>query len=169
VRRGTFALLAAACLAAATGLVLGSARAESGGAPSRQPPTPRVQAAAPCSFPDAYRGAFEAAARATQLPVAMLVAVGEVESHLSQRAESAAGAQGVLQVLPSTARSLRLDPTLARENVLAGALYLRRLLDRFDSVDLALAAYNAGPSAVERTGGAPSGESLTYVANVTAR
>jgi soluble lytic murein transglycosylase-like protein len=52
---------------------------------------------------------------------------------------------------------------------LAGALYLRGLLSRFGSVDLALAAYNAGPSAVEQAGGAPSGQSLTYVANVTAR
>jgi soluble lytic murein transglycosylase-like protein len=99
----------------------------------------------------------------------MLLAVGEVESRLKQQARSAAGAEGVLQVLPSTARALRLDPTRARENVLAGALYLRGLLERFGSVDLALAAYNAGPSAIDRAGGAPSGQSLTYVANVTAR
>ena len=172
MRRRTTTVLAAACLAAGTGLVLGSARAESGGATPTRPPAiasrPPAQPV-PCALPAAYRGAFEAAARATQLPVSMLVAVGEVESHLSQQAESDAGAQGVLQVLPSTARSLRLDPTRARENVLAGALYLRRMLDRFDSVDLALAAYNAGPTAVERAGGAPSGESLTYVANVTER
>jgi soluble lytic murein transglycosylase-like protein len=99
----------------------------------------------------------------------MLLAVGEVESRLKQQARSAAGAEGILQVLPSTARALRLDPTRARENVLAGAVYLRGLLERFRSVDLALAAYNAGPSAVERAGAAPSGQSLTYVANVTAR
>ena len=165
------ALLAFACLAATVGLVFGSARAESGGAAARPAPAPRAPAAAAvaCSLPTAYRSAFRAAARATGLPIEMLLAVGEVESRLKQQARSAAGAEGVLQVLPSTARALRLDPTRARENVLAGAVYLRRLLSRFDSVDLALAAYNAGPSAVERAGGAPSGQSLTYVANVTAR
>ena len=99
----------------------------------------------------------------------MLVAVGEIESRLNQGARSGAGAQGVLQVLPSTATTLGLDPSRSSQNVLAGAVYLRQLLERFDSVDLALAAYNAGPSAVERAGGAPSAETLRYVANVTAR
>jgi soluble lytic murein transglycosylase-like protein len=75
----------------------------------------------------------------------------------------------VLQVLPSTATALGLDSTEPWSNVLAGALYQRQLHLRFDSVDLALAAYNAGPSAVERAGGAPSPRTLTYVANVTVR
>jgi soluble lytic murein transglycosylase-like protein len=52
-------------------------------------------------------------------------------------------------------------------NVFAGARYLRQLLVRFGSADLALAAYNAGPSAVAQAGGAPSGQTVTYVANVT--
>jgi peptidoglycan DL-endopeptidase CwlO len=52
-------------------------------------------------------------------------------------------------------------------NVLAGARYLRRLLDEFQSPDLALAAYNAGPTAVAEAGGAPTQETLDYVANVT--
>ena len=51
-------------------------------------------------------------------------------------------------------------------NVLAGARYLKLMLRRFESADLALAAYNAGPTAVERAGGAPSTETLAYVANV---
>src|SRR5204862_264156 len=68
--------------------------------------------------------------------------------------------------LPATA--LGLDPSRAQTNVLAGARYLRQLLVRFQSADLALAAYNAGPAAVDRSGGAPSGETMTYVANVTA-
>lgn len=53
-------------------------------------------------------------------------------------------------------------------SVLADARYLRLMLDRFHSTDLGLAAYNAGPTAVARAGGAPSAEVLTYVANVTA-
>jgi peptidoglycan DL-endopeptidase CwlO len=50
---------------------------------------------------------------------------------------------------------------------LAGARYVRLMLGRFHSTDLALAAYNAGPAAVAKAGGAPSAETLTYVANVT--
>ena len=53
--------------------------------------------------------------------------------------------------------------------VLAGARYLKLLLERFQSADLALAAYNAGPTAVEAAGGAPAAQTLTYVADVTAR
>lgn len=68
--------------------------------------------------------------------------------------------------MPETAAALRLDPDRPRSNVLAGARYLRELMSRFPSADLALAAYNAGPGAVERFGGAPSGETMTYVANV---
>jgi soluble lytic murein transglycosylase-like protein len=72
-----------------------------------------------------------------------------------------------LQVLPSTAASLNLDPDQPASNVLAGARYLQLLLERFHSTDLALAAYNAGPTAVAEAGGAPSGETLQYVTNVT--
>ena len=53
--------------------------------------------------------------------------------------------------------------------MLAGARYLKLLLNRFQSTDLALAAYNAGPTAVSRVGRAPSRETLTYVANVQSR
>jgi soluble lytic murein transglycosylase-like protein len=131
--------------------------------------TTRVAAQDPaCPLPSRYRGAFERAARETTLPLPLLVAVARVESRVDQSARSGRGAQGILQVLPSTAGALGLDASSAGPNVLAGARYLRQLLDRFGSADLALAAYNAGPTAVERAGGAPSGETITYVANVTA-
>ena len=84
-------------------------------------------------------------------------------------ARSYAGAQGLLQLMPATARSLRLRHDDPASNVLAGALYLRQLLDRFGSVELALAAYNAGPTAVERAGAAPTLATLRYVKNVEAR
>lgn len=61
----------------------------------------------------------------------------------------------------------RSHPDHPPSNVLAGARYLRLMLNQFRSTDLALAAYNAGPTAVARAGGAPSAETLTYVANVT--
>jgi soluble lytic murein transglycosylase-like protein len=161
-------LAVAASSAAAVAVVhLGAASAGSGAA--APPPARHVAAKAPaCPLPSRYRPAFELAARQTELPLPLLVAVARVESRVDQSARSARGARGLLQVLPSTASALGLDPSRARTNVLAGARYLRQLLERFQSADLALAAYNAGPSTVDRSGGAPSGETMTYVANVTA-
>jgi soluble lytic murein transglycosylase-like protein len=121
-----------------------------------------------CPIPARFRADFAAAARETGLPLALLVAVAEQESRFDPGARSGAGAQGLLQVMPATARELRLDPNVPRSNVLAGARYLRRMLDRFGETDLALAAYNAGPSAVEAAGGAPTVSTLTYVQNVKA-
>ena len=97
----------------------------------------------------------------------MLVAVGQVESQMTPTARSAADARGLLQVLPSTGAALRLNVDRPSTNVLAGARYLRQLLAEFHSTDLALAAYNAGPTAVAQAGGAPTQETLDYVANVT--
>lgn len=132
----------------------------------RPPSIPVSQQIAPCPFPANLRGYFEAAADDTQLPVALLYAVAKVESNLSQSATSSAGARGVLQVMPATAKALALDVDEANTNVLAGARYLRQMYDQFGTWDLALAAYNAGPTAVARAGGAPSVAVLTYVANV---
>jgi soluble lytic murein transglycosylase-like protein len=120
----------------------------------------------PCPVPERYREAFGAAARDSTLPVALLVAMARVESNLEHSARSEAGAIGLLQLMPATAAELELDPDHPRENVLAGARYLRTMLDRFERPDIALAAYNAGPTAVEEAGGAPGPETLSYVANV---
>jgi soluble lytic murein transglycosylase-like protein len=98
----------------------------------------------------------------------MLVAVAQVESNLTAGARSNADARGLLQVLPSTGAALELDVDHPATNVLAGARYLAQLLQEFHSTDLALAAYNAGPTAVAHAGGAPTQETLDYVANVTA-
>jgi soluble lytic murein transglycosylase-like protein len=98
----------------------------------------------------------------------MLYAVAKVESNLEVDATSPVGARGVLQLMPATARSLQLDPDQPESNILAGARYLKQLLDRFDNADLALAAYNAGPTAVAEAGGAPSGAVVQYVDNVDA-
>jgi peptidoglycan DL-endopeptidase CwlO len=133
-------------------------------------PAPRATPAAAslCPLPKRFRPSFERAARQTELPLALLTAVARVESNLSESARSRAGARGLLQVMPGTAHELALNPDHPPSNVLAGARYLRLMLDRFHSTDLALAAYNAGPTAVARAGGAPSAAVLTYVANVTA-
>jgi soluble lytic murein transglycosylase-like protein len=122
--------------------------------------------AARCPVPAKLRPAFEAAARDSGLPTSLLYAVAKIESNLKPNATSSAGARGLLQLMPGTGAMLALDIDTPRTNVLAGARYLRQLLNEFGSNDLALAAYNAGPTAVERAGGAPSGGVLSYVANV---
>ncbi len=123
-----------------------------------------------CPIPAGFRRAFERASRETGFQLAMLVAVAQVESRFKPDARSRANARGLLQVLPSTAAELKLDPDDPESNVLAGARYLKLLLERYQSTDAALAAYNAGPTAVDRAGGmAPTAETLTYVANVQLR
>jgi soluble lytic murein transglycosylase-like protein len=109
------------------------------------------------------------AARDTGFQLSMLVAVAQVESSFVANARSKADARGLLQVLPSTAASFNLSADNPTSNILAGARYLRQLLDRYSRTDLALAAYNAGPTAVDAAGGAPWNETQTYVANVQQR
>ena len=126
----------------------------------------RVARVAPCPFPTALRHAFEVAAADASIPPAMLWAVAKVESNLHADVESSAGARGLLQVMPATATALDLNIDEPSSNVLAGARYLRQMLDRFHSSDLALAAYNAGPTAVTIAGGAPSIAVQRYISNV---
>jgi soluble lytic murein transglycosylase-like protein len=168
VRRRLLALLV---VALTCGTVAGTV-AHADGRPeplrARIPALPaKGESASTCPVPSAYRLAFVHAADETGLPVAMLVAVGQVESQMTATARSSADARGLLQVLPSTASDLRLDVDRPASNVLAGARYLRQLLDEFHSPDLALAAYNAGPTAVAEAGAAPTQETLDYVDNVT--
>ena len=158
-------LVILAVLSTAWASVLGTRGVPNIGTASAAPPAPTAPA---CPFPPGLRSAFHTAARDTALPPALLYAVAKVESNLSQDATSSAGALGVLQVMPATARSLALNPAEANSNVLAGARYLRQMYDQFGTMDLALAAYNAGPTAVANAGGAPSVAVLTYVANVNA-
>ena len=122
-----------------------------------------------CPVPAAYRHAFVTAARENRLPVGLLVAVAYEESGMDPSARSPKGAVGLLQLMPATARELGADPAVPRENVRAGARYLSQLITRFANLDLALAAYNAGPAAVARVGGAPTAETLSYVLDVRSR
>jgi soluble lytic murein transglycosylase-like protein len=122
-----------------------------------------------CSVPERFRASFARAAATTGVPLSLLVATAYEESQMNPSARSGTGAKGLLQLMPATARELRLDGDDPAANVLAGAMYLRRMIDRFGSVELALAAYNAGPTAVARAGRAPTAETLRYVKNVEAR
>ena len=122
-----------------------------------------------CPIPRPFRNAFVSASRETGVPLSLLVAVAYEESRMDPSARSNAGAEGLLQVMPATAAEVDADASAPRANILAGARYLERMMIRFGDVGLALAAYNAGPSAVERAGGAPTPETSSYVANVQAR
>jgi soluble lytic murein transglycosylase-like protein len=110
------------------------------------------------------------AARDNALDPALLHAVIATESAYARRAVSPRGALGLMQLMPATAREYGVtDAFDARQNVRAGALHLRRLLDRFDQdTRLALAAYNAGAAAVQRHGGRvpPFAETRAYVPRV---
>jgi soluble lytic murein transglycosylase-like protein len=133
-------------------------------------PKPTRPAPRTCGVSAAYAGAFRRAARETELPLPLLAAVAWEESRMNPHARSGAGARGILQLMPATAKALAAASADPRANILAGARYLNQLVRRFDgNVDLALAAYNAGPTAVEKLGRAPTLETLRYAKNVEAR
>lgn len=118
------------------------------------------------SPPPAFRAAIAAAAARYDLSPDLLDAVARSESGYDPDIVSPAGAIGVMQLMPATARSLGVDPRDPTQNILGGAAHLRAQLDRFDgAVDLALAAYNAGGGRVVRYGGVPPfAETRAYVA-----
>ncbi len=89
----------------------------------------------------------------------------EVESRWRQHAVSRKGARGIMQLMPRTARGLRVDPRDPRQNIEGGLRYLRQLYDRFKRWDLALAAYHSGPRTVIRHGGVPP-VSRSYVRRI---
>jgi len=106
---------------------------------------------------------------AARVDPALVLAVARVESGFDARATSATGAAGLMQLMPQTAQALGVENSYdPGQNVRGGARYLRELLDRFGgNISAAVAAYNAGPSAVERYGGPPPfAETQRYVASV---
>ena len=123
------------------------------------------------SGPVPYAAEIDAAAQRHGLDPALLKALIKQESNFDPDAGSPAGAQGLTQLMPGTARSLGVtnprDPAQAIEG---GAKYLKQMLDRFGGdVEKALAGYNAGPGAVARFGGIPPyAETQNYVKKVMA-
>jgi len=102
------------------------------------------------------------------VPAGLVRAVMMAESAGDPNAISVAGAQGLMQLMPGTASRCGIDPFEPSENVLCGTAYLRELLIRYhNNVTLAVAAYNAGPGAVDRYHGVPPyAETRAYVARV---
>lgn len=99
------------------------------------------------------------AAKQYLLPGSFVRSVMQAESGFQPQAVSPKGAIGLMQLMPETARELRVDPRDPHQNAAGGAQYLRELLARYEGdpnqVQLALAAYNAGPAAVDRYHGVP--------------
>jgi len=119
-----------------------------------------------------YRGEYlemaRQAARKHNIPENLFLRLVQQESAWNPRAVSHKGAIGLAQLMPATAKALRVDPTDPRENLEGGARYLRMQFDEFRSWHLALAAYNAGPNAVKRHGGIPPyKETQNYVRRIT--
>jgi soluble lytic murein transglycosylase-like protein len=117
---------------------------------------------------DAIATLIDRWAAARELDAMLVQAVVQVESGYNVRALSSKGAKGLMQLMPGTARELGVtDPYDAEQNVRAGTAYLRRMFDRFGNLEWALAAYNAGPEAVERHSGIPPfAETREYVRRV---
>ncbi len=112
-------------------------------------------------------GIFAAASRHSGVPANVLAAVASVESGDDPNAVSASGAEGIMQLMPSTSASLGVDPMDPTQAVEGAARLLASGLKEFGSLDLALAAYNAGSGAVRRHGGNPPyAETTAYVRKV---
>ncbi len=112
---------------------------------------------------------FEEAAERYNVPLNLLKAIGKAESGFNANAVSPAGAQGVMQLMPSTARALGVDdPFDARSNIMGGARYIAEKLNQYNGdIELALAAYNAGSGNVAKYGGVPPfAETRNYISRI---
>ena len=118
----------------------------------------------------AFEQLIQNAANQYGIPANLLNALVQQESGGQADVVSPAGAIGVMQLMPDTASALGVDnPYDPAQNINGGAKYLRQQLDRFGDVSKALAAYNAGPGAVEKYGGIPPyEETQNYVKNIMA-
>ena len=116
----------------------------------------------------AYLPHVRAAEQRYGIPRGLLDALIWTESRYNPFALSKAGAAGLGQLMPATARALGVSNRYDEQaNLLASARYLRQMIDKFGAIHLAVAAYNAGPRAIEVSGGIPKNiETPSYVRNV---
>jgi soluble lytic murein transglycosylase-like protein len=134
--------------------------------------TSQVYSLAPAVEPEALPGSIEAIiGRASQrynVEPGLIKAVIKAESNFNPSAVSSAGARGLMQLMPGTARDLGVtDSFNPEQNVMAGTRFLRQMLDRYNgNLDSALAAYNWGPGNVDRKGNFLPRETRAYLAKV---
>jgi hypothetical protein len=157
------------------GATAATTAADAGGSPADGPAASSVELArfgstptATPSTPGPVETLLQRVSRLFKLPANLVKAVVMVESGGQPDAVSPKGAVGLMQVMPDTAREMGIrDPSDPWENLYAGVKYLSRQMARFDSLEKALAAYNAGPSSVEHHGGVPPyPETRAYVNRV---
>lgn len=137
-------------------------------ATAKSPSAAKPEKPSPATPPD-IPSLLQTAGQTHNLDFALLAAVVHAESAGHRTAVSHAGAQGLMQLMPQTARELGVQDTFAADqNINGGSAYLDQLLTRYhDNLQLALAAYNAGPGAVDRYHGIPPyRETRAYVARV---
>jgi soluble lytic murein transglycosylase-like protein len=131
---------------------------------------PPIQLTKLASTKKSFDDIVDQAAAAFDLPAKLIKSIIQKESNFNPNAVSSAGASGLMQLMPATARGLGVkdifDPA---ENIFAGTKYLRQMMDKYNNnIELALAAYNAGPGNVDKYGGIPPfKETQNYVKKVT--
>lgn len=138
------------------------------------PGSPKIQTRAAAAIPrysgkykGAYLGQAKAAARKHGIPEDLFLRLVQQESGFNPNALSNKGAIGLAQLMPATARGLRVDPHDPAQNLEGGARYLKQMYRKFGNWRLALAAYNAGPGAVEKHNGIPPyRETRNYVRKI---
>ena len=140
-------------------------------APPAPAPAPVVVAPVPAPVAKTAKDHLRDAANLHGLPPEFLLSIAKIESAFQTNAVSPKGAIGVMQLMPGTARALKVNPHEPKENIEGGARLLRDLLVQYeqypDQVYRALSAYNAGPGAVQKYNGIPPyRETQDYVQKV---
>lgn len=124
--------------------------------------------ALPVGVPSSIAPIIVEAAKKHGVDPKLVAAVAFRESRFDPHAVSRIGAEGVMQLMPRTARAMGVSDSFdARQNIQGGTRYLKQMLDTFHGdIDLALAAYNAGPEAVKKLGVGATQEAVEYVAAI---
>jgi soluble lytic murein transglycosylase-like protein len=135
---------------------------------SANPIMPLAATAFPAPVPQYLAAIINDAAKKYGVDPNLIAAMTFRESAFNTNAVSSRGAQGLMQLMPKTARALGVQNAFdAQQNIFGGTKYLKSLLDRFHgNIEMTLAAYNAGPELVAKVGPAANQEAIEYVAAV---